>query len=108
MTLLLDESVPRRLKGAFGSGFIVETVPELGWASTKNGELLRRAAGAGFVAMVTADRGIEYQQRLDTLPLAVIIMLAYRNRIADLEPLVPQVERLLDPTMERRVYRVAV
>lgn len=54
----------------------METVPELGWAGTNNGELLRRAAGAGFVAMVTADRGIEYQQRLDTLPIAVIIMLA--------------------------------
>jgi len=30
------------------------------------------------------------------------------NRIADLEPLVPQIERLLEPSMERRVYYVAV
>lgn len=108
MRRLLDESVTRRLKHAFGSGGLVETVPELGWAGTKNGELLRRAAAAGFLAMVTADRGIEYQQRLDALPVAVIIMLAHRNRMTDLEPLVPQVESLLDPSMERRFYHVAV
>lgn len=57
MRLLLDESVPRRLKRAFGSGFLVETVPEMGWAGTRNGELLQRAAAEGFLAMVTVDRG---------------------------------------------------
>jgi hypothetical protein len=41
-------------------------------------------------------------------PIAVIVMVAFRNRVADLEPLVPQIERLLEPDMERRVYHVAV
>lgn len=108
MRLLLDESVPRRLKLAFGDGVSVVTVPEMGWAGTKNGELLRRAAEEGFVALVTADRGIEYQQRIDALPVAVIVMVAFRNRLADLEPLVPEIARLLEPTMERRVYHVVV
>jgi hypothetical protein len=108
MRLLLDESVPTRLKAAFGDGVSVTTVTEMGWAGTKNGELLRRAALEGFIALAIADRGIEYQQRLDSLPVAVIVMVAFRNRIADLEPLVPQIERLLEPTMERRVYHVAV
>lgn len=108
MRLLLDESVPRRLKVAFGDGASVTTVPEMGWAGTKNGELLRRAANEGFIALVTADRGIEYQQRLESLPVAVIVMVAFRNRFADLESLVPQIERLPDPAMERRVYHVAV
>ena len=108
MRLLLDESVPRRLKRAFGDGILVATVPEMGWTGTKNGELLRRAADEGFIAFATADRGIEYQQRIDALPIAVIVMLAYRNRIVDLEPLVPQIERLLEPAMERRLYHVAV
>lgn len=82
----------------------METVPELRWAGIKITEL----AGGGLIATVTADRGIEYQQRLDVQPIAVIIMLAYWNRMADLQPLVPQVERRLDPSMGRRVYRVAV
>jgi hypothetical protein len=80
MRLLLDESVPRRLKVVFGDGVSVATVPEMGWAGTKNGELLRRAADEGFIALATADRGIEYQQRLDSLPIAVIVMVAFRNR----------------------------
>lgn len=101
MRLLLDESVPRRLKVAFADGISVATVPEMGGAGTKNGELLRRAALEGFIARATADRGIEYQQRLDSLPIAVIVMVAFRNRIAGLEPLVPQIERLLEPRMER-------
>lgn len=83
-------------------------MPEFGWAGTKNGELLRRVAAVGFVALITADRGIEYQQRLDALPLAVIVLIAPRNRITELPPLVPEVQRLLDPAMERRVYRVSL
>ncbi len=108
MRLLLDESVPKRLKHAFGDGVAVVTVPEMAWAGTKNGELLRLAADEGFIALVTADRGIEYQQRIDALPIAVIVMLAHRNRLADLEPLVPHIQRLLAPAMERRIYHVAV
>jgi hypothetical protein len=80
----------------------------MGWAGTKNGELLRRAADEGFIALATADRGIEYQQRLDALPGAVIVLLAHRNRLADLELLVAHVERLLEPAMERRIYHVAM
>lgn len=106
MKLLLDESVPRRLKRAFGSGFSVDTVQEMGWAGTRNGELLRRAADEGFLALLTVDRGIEHQQRVDALPIAVVVMVAYRIRFADLEPLVPEVQRLLGPSMERRFYRV--
>jgi len=108
MKLLLDESVPWRLKRAFADGISVSTVPEMGWAGAKNGELLRRAAEEGFIALATADRGIEYQQRTDALPLAVIVMVAYRNRFSDLAPLVPQIERLLELAMERRIYHVAV
>ena len=35
------------------------------------------------------DRGIEHQQNVSDLPLPVIIMLGVRNRLAELQPLVP-------------------
>ncbi len=42
MRLLLDESLPRKLKARLAP-HEVRTVPEMGWASKSNGELLRLA-----------------------------------------------------------------
>jgi hypothetical protein len=39
--LLLDESVPKSLASTFPERFTVHTVQQMGWAGTKNGELLR-------------------------------------------------------------------
>ena len=43
MRILLDESLPRRLRGVF-AGHDVVTVVEAGWSGVKNGELLRLAS----------------------------------------------------------------
>ena len=42
MRVLLDECLPRRLKREL-VGHDARTVPEMGWASKKNGELLALA-----------------------------------------------------------------
>ena len=55
MKLLLDESLPRRLKNEL-SQHEVTTVPEMGWAGKTNGELLELAAGT-FDAFITEIRG---------------------------------------------------
>ena len=79
----------------------------MGWAGTGNGALLRLAADHGFDALVTVDRGIAYQQNLDDLPVAVVVMLALRNRLAELEPLVPKVSRVLSGAPGKQVYLVS-
>ena len=53
----------------------------MGWSGVENGELLRRATDAGFDALVTNDRGLEYQQNLTALPVAVVVVLAPANTI---------------------------
>ncbi len=106
MKLLLDESVPRRLARAFPAAYTVRTVQEMGWAGTGNGRLLALAAGEGFEAMITVDRGIEHQQNPDTLPIPVVVVLAGRNRLAELLPLVPPVVDLLSGDTQTRIYRV--
>ena len=58
--VLLDESVPHDLLLHL-IGVDAVTVPSLGWAGMKNGVLLRAAHDAGFQALVTVDRRIEYQ-----------------------------------------------
>ncbi len=75
--------------------------PEMGWASERNGDLLRAAAGAGFEAFVTVDRKLEHQQNLSAFDIAVIILEAKRSRLADLQPLIPQLLKVL-PTAPRR------
>ncbi len=62
MRVLLDECLPRRLKADL-AGHEATTVPEAGWAGTKNGDLLQLAA-ARFDAFVTIDQGLAFQQNL--------------------------------------------
>lgn len=54
MRILLDESAPRGLKELL-PGHEVKTVPEQGWASKLNGELLGLAVADRFDVFVTPD-----------------------------------------------------
>ena len=74
MRILLDESLPRRLRGDL-TGHAVVTVAQCGWSGLENGELLQVAAGR-FDAFLTADQNTEYQQNLNALPLAVVVLVA--------------------------------
>jgi hypothetical protein len=47
------------------------TVQRRGWVSTRNGKLLALAADE-FDVLLTADKGMEYQQNLATLPVALL------------------------------------
>ena len=90
--MLLDECVPRRLAQAFGSEHSVETVTGLGWAGTKNGELLRLAAANGFEALVTVDVGLRVPAES---ALRVLVLRAESHRLEALRPLMSTVlERL--------------
>lgn len=78
----------------------------MGWAGSGNGALLRLAQASGFDAFITADQGIEYQQNLDCLPLPVLILIAHRTRVTELEALMPLVIDLLSNGLKRNFYRV--
>ena len=90
MRILLDESLPRRLRAIF-AGHEVVTVVEAGWSGVTNGELLRLAA-VRFDVFVTADQNLQYQQNLSVLPLTVAVLVARDNQ---LELLRPAAEQLL-------------
>jgi len=105
MRILLDESVPGRL-GPLLTGHTAVTVQRRGWASITNGKLLALAAGE-FDVRLTADKGMEYQQNLATLPDAVLIVLARSNRIEDLAPAVPIILAALAELPPRTLRKVA-
>lgn len=106
MRVLLDECVPRKL-GRELPGHDVRTVAEMGWAGTRNGPLLRLAA-TDFDVFLTVDQGIEFQQSLAGLALAVIVMVAPSNDIDDLRPLMPRVLPALATTKSGEVIVVRV
>jgi predicted nuclease of predicted toxin-antitoxin system len=89
MKLLLDECVPRRLKGDFLQ-HEVSTVIEAGFQGLKNGLLLESAALVDFEVLITVDQNLTSQQNLKTLPLAVLVLVAPHNKYELLALLVPQ------------------
>jgi predicted nuclease of predicted toxin-antitoxin system len=59
MRVLIDECVPRRVRTHL-PGHDVHTVPEMGWAGKKDGELLGLMAGDGFEVLLTVDQNIRH------------------------------------------------
>ena len=104
MRILLDESLPIELRSEI-AGHEVRYVREMGWSGLKNGELLTQAA-ALFDALVTADQNLEYQQNLNTLPIAVAVLVAPSNRIEQLRPLLPRLVEALSFLKPRTLVRV--
>lgn len=104
MRLLLDESVPRRLRRALPA-HTVKTAVEMGWSGVKNGALLA-LAGAEFEVFITVDRNIQYQQNVAALPIAVVILVAHSNELQALLPLVPRLEEVLATLQPRSLVQI--
>jgi hypothetical protein len=86
-------------------GHQVESVQRAGWAGVKNGALLKLAA-VEYDAFITADQNLQYQQNLDTLPLAVFVLVARSTALVDLAPLVPELLRQLSVYQARTLVRI--
>jgi hypothetical protein len=85
--VFLDECVDWRLSREL-TGHEVKTARQMQWTTIQNGELLSLAA-EHFDVFVTVDRNLSFQQNLDAFPIAVIVLHAETNRLADLRVLVP-------------------
>jgi len=105
MKVLLDECLPRKLKGAL-AGHDCRTVPEEGFAGQKNGRLLSLAEAAGFDLFLTLDKGIEYQQNLAGRSIAILIVRARSNRLQDLLPHMDACRTVMTSIQAGEVMRV--
>lgn len=86
--VLFDENLPRLLRRRLPE-FEIRTVQEEGWGAYQNGELLRRAEGH-FDVLLTADRRMQYQQKLTAFGIGVVVIVTPRLQLQVLE-------RALDP-----------
>lgn len=99
MRALLDEQGPADLAACIrvtGTVHEIRMVGDEGWRGMKNGTLLRALREAGFGALVTLDRRMEYQQNIARSGIALIVLHAFRARLRELEPLAPEIARALD------------
>lgn len=87
MKVILDECIDWRLARDL-VGHDVKTARQMGWATIANGELLGLASKE-FDVFVTVDRNLSFQQNLGSFSIAVVVVHARSNRLADLRPLVP-------------------
>ncbi len=79
MRLLIDECLPRQLKGWLAASHNAQTVQENGWANVKNGKLLRLADGAGYDVFLTADANIQFQQNFSALRISSLVIPSNRK-----------------------------
>jgi predicted nuclease of predicted toxin-antitoxin system len=105
MRLLLDESLPRKL-GLLLAGHETQTVQKRGWAGFKNGILLN-AASEEYDVLLTGDQNLEFQQNLEGLPIAVVVLVAFNNRLETLLPLVPELLVALQAIKPGQVVRIS-
>jgi hypothetical protein len=87
--VLLEENLDWRLRRDL-PGHTVESVPLIGWAGLKNGDLLTKAQQQ-FDALLTMDGNMVHQQNLSRYRIAVIALRAASSRLADTRPLMSQV-----------------
>ena len=79
----------------------------MGWSGIKNGQLLALAQSE-FDVFVTVDRNLSFQQHLPKFSVAVLLLVARSNRLADLIPLVPSIIAALPAAIKGTVSKISV
>ncbi len=79
----------------------------MGWAAKENGELLQLAE-SHFDVLITTDQKLKYQQPVSGRNIAVVVLVAPRNKLEFLRPLVPELERVLSHVKAGELKEVGV
>lgn len=90
--VLLDENLDRRLRNYFSTELDVTSVPDLGWQSKKNGELLTAMDAEGITYLITADRNLQFQQNLDKYAVVLVVVATHDTRLTTLASHVSAIE----------------
>ena len=96
MKVFLDECVDWRLSRDI-IGHDVKTAGQMGWTTIKNGDLLSLAS-QNFDVFITVDRNLSFQQDIAGFSIAVVVLQARTNRLADLKVLIPRLLAAIEST----------
>jgi hypothetical protein len=111
--ILLDNCVPWRLGTDIlkfaqnrGQDCSVASVVKLGWADLDDGPLLDAMTGK-FDVLLTMDKSMQYQQRIDTRAITIVVLRAKTNRLADLQGAVTAILTAIEARTVGTVVEVA-
>ncbi|HEY1629196.1 MAG TPA: DUF5615 family PIN-like protein, partial [Tepidisphaeraceae bacterium] len=105
MKVLLDENLPLDLRH-FLADHQAYTVAFMKWKGLRNGQLMQQAAKEAFDVLVTRDAGIEHQQNLTNLPIAVVVLPAHAKKLEDLLPLIPSLLRAISQVAPKTLLKL--
>jgi hypothetical protein len=105
MLILFDQATPVPLR-PFLTGHKVTTAAQKGWDRLKNGELLDVAEAAGYDLLITTDRNMPYQQKVEGRRIAVMIL--SRQQWPELRPHVQVVVEALSAVEPGRCMEVEI
>jgi hypothetical protein len=71
--VLIDECLPHDLRLLLPEHHAY-TVAYMGWAGTKNGELLAACERESFDILITSDQGFPHQQNMEGRKLAILLL----------------------------------
>jgi predicted nuclease of predicted toxin-antitoxin system len=104
VNVLVDECLDWRLAREL-PGHNVKTVQDMGWGGTMNGRLLALAQGQ-FEVFITVDGNLSFQQNLQELSIAIIILDAESVRLVHLNPLMAKVRAILSTLNKGQMVKV--
>jgi hypothetical protein len=93
MKVLFDVNMPRPLRKEL-RGHEVTTAQAMNWSELENGELIDAAEKAGFNAFVTADKNLQYQQKLSGRRIGIVVLPG--NKLRELKVIAPRICMALD------------
>ena len=99
MNIILDEWLPRKLKREL-VGHEAQTIQEMGWSGIVNGSFMALIGQKDFEVFITIDKNMRYQQNLDKLPCALMVLQTASNAFGSIEPHVPSILQAL-PTLSK-------
>jgi predicted nuclease of predicted toxin-antitoxin system len=106
MRILLDACIPKRLKREF-AGHDVWTAREAGLNMVSDGQLLV-AMTDKYDILITMDKCMQFQQRLEGGLFAVVLLRAKSNRLPDLLLLLPKLVDAISKARAGEVTEVSV
>jgi hypothetical protein len=104
--ILFDENLPRLLRRELPE-LEVRTVQEEGWGSFRNGDLLRRAERT-FDVLLTADRRMQYQQKLTSFDIGVVVIVTPRLQLDLLRSAIHRIRAAINTVARGEVIHVII
>jgi predicted nuclease of predicted toxin-antitoxin system len=103
MKILLDECVTKRLK-KYLEEFEVFTVRELDLSGIKNGKLMAYCVENKFDILLTIDKNLMHQQKLDGYPVTIVVFNCFTSKIEELITFLPTFKSQVDLLQKHKAY----